>query len=64
MDAMAFVNRENIERYRKLASESTDSAERIRIIKLLAEEVSQVQVGTERADGDAPKSAQPLLRQP
>jgi hypothetical protein len=37
MDAMdGFVTRENIERYRKLASESTDSAERSRIMKLLA----------------------------
>jgi hypothetical protein len=33
-----FVSRENIRRYRKLASESTNAAERARIMKLLAEE--------------------------
>jgi hypothetical protein len=39
MDAMdRFVNRENVDRYRRLASESTDAAERLRILKYLAEE--------------------------
>ncbi len=39
MDAMdRFVNRENIDRYRRLASETTDAVERSRIMKLLAEE--------------------------
>ena len=33
-----FVKRENIERYRGLASESTNAAERLRILRLLAEE--------------------------
>jgi hypothetical protein len=33
-----FVNRENIERYRRLASESTDATERLLILRLLAEE--------------------------
>jgi hypothetical protein len=33
-----FVDRENIERYRTLASESTGVAERLRILKLLADE--------------------------
>lgn len=33
-----FVNRQNIERYRGLASDSTDRVERLRILKLLAEE--------------------------
>lgn len=33
-----FVNRENIERYRRLASELINDAERLRILKLLAEE--------------------------
>jgi RNA 3'-terminal phosphate cyclase len=33
-----FVNRENIKRYRKLASESTNATERLRIMTLLAEE--------------------------
>ena len=39
MDAMErFVSRENIKRYRHLASESTDAAERSRIMRLLADE--------------------------
>jgi hypothetical protein len=32
-----FVNRENIERYRRLASEMINDTERLRILKLLAE---------------------------
>ena len=39
MDAMdRFVSRENIKRYRHLARESTDFAERTEIMKLLADE--------------------------
>ena len=33
-----FINRQNIERYRKLASEATNVTERQQILKLLAEE--------------------------
>jgi hypothetical protein len=33
-----FLKRENIKRYRRLASEFTSDAERVRILKLLAEE--------------------------
>jgi hypothetical protein len=33
-----FVNRRNIERYRRLADETTDATERLRVIKLLSEE--------------------------
>jgi hypothetical protein len=33
-----FVNRQNIERYRRLADETTNAIERLRVIKLLAEE--------------------------
>jgi coproporphyrinogen III oxidase-like Fe-S oxidoreductase len=33
-----FVNRQNIERYRRLADETTNPTERLRVIKLLAEE--------------------------
>ena len=33
-----FVNRQNIERYRRLADETTNATERLRVIKLLAEE--------------------------
>jgi hypothetical protein len=36
-----FVSRENIRRYRKLASESTNAAERSQILKLLAEEAAK-----------------------
>ena len=47
-----FVNRENIKRYRKLASASTDAAERLRIMKLLAEEEAKFKVELSRR-GDA-----------
>jgi hypothetical protein len=43
-----FVTRENIERYRKLAGESTDSAERSRIMKLLAEEETKFKLELRR----------------
>ncbi len=33
-----FINRQNIDRYRRLASETTDATERQQIIRLLAEE--------------------------
>ena len=33
-----FVNRQNIERYRRLASEATNATERLQILELLAEE--------------------------
>jgi hypothetical protein len=33
-----FVNRQNIERYRRLANEATNATERLQILKLLAEE--------------------------
>jgi hypothetical protein len=47
-----FISRENIERYRKLASESTDSIERSRIMKLLADEVAKIKLELRRR-GDA-----------
>jgi len=37
-----FITRENIKRYRKLASEATDAVERSRIMKLLAEEEAKL----------------------
>ena len=43
-----FISRENIERYRKLASESTDSIERSRIMKLLADEVAKIKLELRR----------------
>jgi hypothetical protein len=49
-----FVTRENIKRYRRLASESTDSAERSRIMNLLAEEESKAAPDASR-QGDAPE---------
>ena len=58
-----FVTRENIERYRKLASESTDAAERSRILKFLADEVAKIKLELRRR-GDASKDDQPSTRQP
>lgn len=61
MDAMdRFVTRENIERYRKLASESTDSAERSRIMKLLAAEVTKVKLELRRRR-DALEERSPVI---
>ena len=48
-----FVNRENIKRYRKLASESTNATERLRIMTLLAEEEAKFKLELSRR-GDAP----------
>jgi len=47
-----FVNQENIKRYRKLAGESTNATERLRIMKLLAEEEAKFKVDLSRR-GDA-----------
>ena len=64
MDAMnRFVTQKNINRYRKLASESTDAAERSRIMKLLAEEYAKFKL--ERgARAASPKETRLSVRQP
>jgi hypothetical protein len=49
-----FVTRENIKRYRRLAGESTDPAERSRIVTLLAEEESKATADASR-QGDTPE---------
>ena len=55
MDAMdRFVSRENIERYRRLSNETTDAAERLRILKLLAEEEASFKLELS-GRGDAPE---------
>ena len=55
MDAMdRFVSRENITRYRHLASESTDVAERTQIMKLLADEEAKFKLELS-GSGDASK---------
>ena len=48
-----FVTRENIRRYRRLASESTDAAERQQIMTLLADEEAKFKLELRRSD--APK---------
>jgi hypothetical protein len=48
----SFVTRENIKRYRRLGGESTDPAERSRIMKLPAEAESKLTLDTSR-QGDA-----------
>ena len=55
MDAMdRFVSRENIERYRRLSTETADAAERLRILKLLAEEEAKFKLEMSRSrDGPA-----------
>jgi len=54
-----FVTRENIKRYSKLASESTDAAERSRIMKFLADEVAKIKLELRRR-GDAPEGQSPV----
>ena len=54
-----FIIRENIKRYRRLAGESTDPAERSRIMKLLAEEESKLTLDASR-QGDAPEGRSPV----
>ena len=63
MDAMdRFVNRENIDRYRRLANESTDATERLKILELLAEEEAKfkLEMGWE---APLPEDAQPSKHQ-
>ncbi len=52
MDATdRFVSRENIERYRRLANESANDRERLRILQLLAEEEAKFKLELRRSDG-------------
>ena len=53
-----FVTRENIKRYRKLASASTDAIERSRIMKLLAEEEAKLKSESYYV-GDSPRGREP-----
>jgi len=46
-----FVSRENVKRYRRLASKSTDGVERMRILNLLAEEEAKFKLELSRSDG-------------
>jgi hypothetical protein len=54
-----FVSQENIERYRRLAGESTDSTERPRIMTLPAEEESKFTLDVSR-HGDALEGPSPV----
>jgi hypothetical protein len=54
-----FVSRENIRRYRKLASESTYATERSHIMKLLAEEETKFKLELRRG-GDPPEEISPV----
>ncbi len=63
MDAMdRFVNRENIDRYRRLANEATDATERLQILELLAEEEAKfkLEMGWE---APLPEDDHPSIRQ-
>jgi len=50
-----FVTQENIKRYRKLASASTDAVERSRIMALLAEEETKLKLGPSYCGDSAEK---------
>jgi hypothetical protein len=55
MDAMdRFVSRENIERYRRLSQKTAGTDERLRILKLLAEEEARFKLELS-GKGDAPE---------
>jgi len=54
-----FVSRENIDRYRKLANEKTNSIERSLILRLLAEELAKLKLELRRRS-DAPESDSPV----
>ena len=47
-----FVNRQNIDRYRRLASETTNATERQQIMKLLAEEEAKFKLDLAVSDAD------------
>lgn len=47
-----FINRQNIDRYRRLASETTDAAERQQLIRLLAEEEAKFRPDQAKRDVD------------
>jgi hypothetical protein len=55
----SFVSRENIRRYRKLASESTDATVRSQIMKMLAEEETKFKL-EQRHGGDPPEERSPV----
>jgi hypothetical protein len=55
-----FINRQNINRYRRLASETTNATERQQILRLLANEEAKFKL--DQAVGDLDKARQPQAR--
>jgi len=55
-----FINRQNINRYRRLASETTNATERQQILRLLADEEAKFKL--DQAGGDLDKARQPQAR--
>ena len=55
-----FINRQNIDRYRRLASETTNATERQQILRLLADEEAKFKL--DQAVGDLDKARQPQAR--
>jgi hypothetical protein len=55
-----FINRQNIDRYRRLASKTTNATERQQILRLLAEEEAKFKL--DQAVGDLDKVRQPQAR--
>jgi hypothetical protein len=55
-----FINRQNIDRYRRLASNTTNATERQQILRLLAEEEAKFKL--DQAVGDLDKARQPQAR--
>ena len=55
-----FINRQNIDRYRRLASKTTNATERQQILRLLAEEEAKFKL--DQAVGDLDNARQPQAR--
>jgi len=51
---LRFIRRENVKHYRQLLDQTTDEAERRRIMKLLAEEEKKQRDADDNADGKKP----------
>jgi hypothetical protein len=51
-----FINQQNIDRYRRLASEATSATDRLRIMKLLAEEEAKFKLEFNMPGTKAPRA--------
>jgi hypothetical protein len=50
-----FIHRQNLQHYRKLLSQTTDEAQRVQLLKLLAEEEAKDLSAAQNDDGKSPQ---------